>query len=105
LVITVCFLQCGKNSSPAPGSGGTSSPTLASISISPSSPTLQTGTTQQFTATGSFSDNSTQNLTSTATWSSSNAAVATISTAGVASALAAGTSTIKATSGAVSGTT
>jgi hypothetical protein len=57
----------------------------------------------QFTATGVFSDNSTQDLTSQVVWSSSNAAFAIISANGVASGLSAGTSTITATDGSISG--
>ena len=78
---------------------------MVSISLSPSAPSVQAGSTQQFTATGSFSDNTTQNLTSTATWSSSSTAVATVTSGGLATAAAAGTTTIKAVSGTISGTT
>jgi hypothetical protein len=65
------------------------------------------GFSQQFTATGKYSDGTSQNLTTVATWSSSNAAVAAVSNAagsqGLATALAAGTTTITAKSGSVSG--
>ena len=47
-----------------------SSATLVSISISPQSPTISVGSTQQFTATGKFSDNSTQDITTSVTWNS-----------------------------------
>ncbi len=80
-------------------------PTLVSIAVTPANPSIATGRTEQFTATGTFSDNSTQNLTSTATWTSQTTTVATINASGLATAVAAGTSTIKAASGAVSGTT
>jgi streptogramin lyase len=56
--------------------------TLASIAVTPAAPDIGVGTTQQFTATGTFSDSSTKNLTSTVSWSSSNGAVATIATSG-----------------------
>ncbi|MGH9893900.1 MAG: DUF4082 domain-containing protein, partial [bacterium] len=36
-------------------------PTLASIAVTPANPTIQTSATQQFTATGTYSDSSTQN--------------------------------------------
>src|SRR6185369_5763764 len=65
------------------------------------------GAVQQFTATGTFSDNSTQDLTTVVTWSSSDLAKAAISNAagtnGQATALGAGTASITATSGSVSG--
>src|SRR5207253_2589628 len=67
------------------------------------------GTTQQFKATGTFSDNSTQDLTTTAVWSSDNTGVATISNTagsqGLATPVAIGTANIAATSGAISGST
>ena len=81
---------------------------LVSITVTPANPTLSAGSTQQFVATGTFSDSSTQNLQSV-TWSSSNQAAATItndaSDHGVALALAAGQSTITASAGSVSGST
>ena len=85
-----------------------SAPVLSSIDIGPTNPTVAVGSTIQLTATGIFTDGSTQNVTTTATWSSSNTAVATVSNAqgtqGLASGVAVGTSTISATSGTISGT-
>ena len=81
-------------------------PTLTSIAATPANPTIQTSATQQFTATGTYSNNSTQDITSQVTWASSNTAVATINTVGLATAgTGAGTTTISATSGTVSGNT
>ena len=54
---------------------------LVSITVTPPNPQLAAGLTQQFTATGLFTDNSTQNLTTQVTWQSSNPAIATISNA------------------------
>jgi hypothetical protein len=62
------------------------------------------GATEQYTATATYSDGSTAVVTSTATWASSSAAVATINAAGLATALASGTTTITATVSGVSGT-
>jgi hypothetical protein len=82
--------------------------TLVSIAVSPAAPAIAPGTTQAFKATGTYSDNSTQDITGTVTWSSSATGVATISNAvstqGLASAVAHGTSTITATSGSISKT-
>ena len=61
------------------------------------------GLTQQFTAMGTYSDGTSQVLTTGITWTSSAASVATINTAGVATGMIAGTSTLTATSGAFSG--
>ncbi|MGH9681197.1 MAG: LamG-like jellyroll fold domain-containing protein, partial [Candidatus Acidiferrales bacterium] len=52
-----------------------------------------------------YSDSTTQNLTSSVTWSSSAPAVATISTTGLATAVGPGGTTIQAVSGAISGST
>ncbi|MCA8965980.1 MAG: Ig-like domain-containing protein, partial [Planctomycetes bacterium] len=63
-------------------------------------PAIALGTTQQFTATGTFSDSSTQDLTAQVTWSSSNTGVATIDNSGgnegLATSVAVGTCTITA---------
>ncbi len=80
-------------------------PTLQSIALTPANPTLQIGGTQQFTATGSYSDNSTQNLTAQVTWNSSSPTVATVSTGGMATGVSAGTTTVSATLSGVSGST
>jgi hypothetical protein len=82
---------------------------LISIAVTPANPAVAPGTNQQFIATGTYNDGSTQNLTASATWSSSNPAVASVSTStptqGLAKAVTAGTTTITAVSGAVSGST
>jgi hypothetical protein len=88
---------------------GTLTPTgLVSITVTPATPTLSVGSTQQFIATGTFSDGSMQNLQSV-TWSSSNQSAGTItndaSDHGVALALVAGKSTITASAGSISGST
>ncbi len=74
-------------------------PVLASIAVTPANPSAITATTQQFTATGIYSDNSKQDLTSGATWTSSTTTVATINSAGLAAAIAQGTTTITASFG------
>jgi uncharacterized protein YjdB len=80
-------------------------PTLISIAVTPANPTVTVGATQQFTATGTYSDLSTQNLTNQVTWASSATARATVNPAGLASAVSAGTTTISASLGGVSGST
>src|SRR5215469_1111387 len=80
-------------------------PILVSVAVTPASPTLSPGMFQQFTATGTYSDGSTKDLTSTATWTSSADNFATITSAGYLTARALGTSTITASSGSVNGTT
>ena len=80
-------------------------PTLTSITVTPANPSILTGASQQFTATGTYSDGSTQNITSQATWTSSNTGVATISTAGLATGVSVGDTTISATLAGVTGST
>jgi hypothetical protein len=69
---------------------------LTALEISPQDAELNTGLTKQYTATGTFSDNSTQDITILASWDSSDTAVATIDTAGLATTVDVGTTTISA---------
>jgi YVTN family beta-propeller protein len=78
---------------------------LSAIAVTPANPSIALGLTQQFTATGTYTDNSTSNLTSQVTWDSATKTVATISTAGLATSVATGTSVISATLGTVTGQT
>jgi uncharacterized protein YjdB len=77
--------------------------TLTNIVVTPSTTVVGINGNVQFTATGVFTDNSTQDLTSQVVWNSSNATYALISAGGLASGLGAGTTTITASSGSVSG--
>jgi hypothetical protein len=83
--------------------------TLVSIGVTPVNPTVPLGLTQQLAATGVYTDGSTQTLTTQATWTSSDGAVATVSNAagseGLASARALGSSLARASYGGLSGTT
>jgi hypothetical protein len=89
------------------GTGSTAG--LTSIAISPANPSVAVGATQQFTATGTFSSGEIYDITQSVTWSSTKKTVATISNAagtqGLATALAAGTTTIGATSNKIIGST
>jgi hypothetical protein len=74
-------------------------PTLTSVDISPLNPTIAANGTQQFFANGEYSDNTLQDVTQNAIWTSSNASVATVETAGqmnpgLATGVGAGTATI-----------
>lgn len=79
--------------------------TLTTIVVTPASPSIAKGQTQQFTAVGTYSDNHKADLTATATWTSATTTVATINSTGLATSLIVGTSVITATSGTVSGNT
>ncbi len=78
---------------------------LHSIAVTPADPTIVAGTSQQFTATGMYSDGSTQNLTASATWISATSAVATIGSSGKAKGVKAGTTNIEAFAGGMEGQT
>ncbi len=86
--------------------GTTAAPrTLSFITITPGSASIVNGTTVQLSATGIYSDNSTQDLTSQVTWSAFDPAVATIGTAGLVSAAGIGTTTVSASLGNVTALT
>ena len=69
---------------------------MVSIAVSPGNPSLAVGVAGQFTAMGTFTDGSTQNITNAVAWASATPSVATISGTGVATGVAVGTSTITA---------
>jgi hypothetical protein len=75
---------------------------LVSIAVSPEQSSLPVGESEQFTATGTFSDGSTVNMTQTVTWSSTES-IASVSTAGMVVAKAVGTAKVSAASGSVAG--
>jgi hypothetical protein len=79
--------------------------TLVSIAVTPVNPTINIGATQQFTATGTYSDSSTSNITSQVSWTSGTPARATINNAGLATGLTAGTTVISASVGVIGGST
>lgn len=83
-------------------------PVLVSISVTPASSAVAAGLTRQFTATGTYSNGSIQDLTSTTNWTSSNLTTATVSDAaaskGLATGYVPGVVTITARVGTVAGT-
>jgi len=73
-------------------------PTLSSITLTPKTPAnLPIGSSQQFTAIGTYSDGSTAEISSVVTWASSDTTVATISSFGITTGMAAGSTDITAT--------
>jgi len=82
--------------------GSTTSPTTpSSIAVSGAAPIV--GSTAQFTATATMSDGTTQDVTSQATWQSSDAAIATVSATGAVTGVGAGTASVTATYQSVAG--
>lgn len=106
LLLTLAGCGGGSGSSVTPPGP----PSLVSIAVAPANSSVTVGETLQFTATGTYSDGSTQNLTNSATWSSSSTSDATIQSAGqatpgMATGVATGSVTITAALSGVSGTT
>ena len=104
--IALAFAACSDSS--APSRTEVLSPSFAkggppksvkSIAVSPSSATVAVGASAQLTATASPKGSAT-----TFTWTSSNAAVATVSTSGLVTGVAAGSATISASAGGKTGT-
>jgi uncharacterized protein YjdB len=93
------------------GKNGTSTITvlpaaLVSIAVLPANPSINIGASQQFTAMGTFSNNTTRDVTALSSFKSATTTVATIdAVTGLAVGVSAGTSVITATSGALSGST
>ncbi len=71
--------------------------TLVSVAVAPFAASASAGLTQQFSATGTYTDGSTMDISTQVTWTSSATTVATVSTAGLATSLVAGSAGITAT--------
>jgi Glycosyl hydrolase catalytic core/Bacterial Ig-like domain (group 2) len=108
--IAIAMSACGggqgnQGMSSAGSSVAPSAPSLLSIAIMPTRTTIAAGATLQFTATGTYSDKSTQTLTNAVTWNSSSTGVATFSSSsnspGLATAANPGSTSIVASSGTI----
>ena len=77
------------------GQSTTTASTVTAVAVTGTTPT--TGTTSQFKATATMGDGTTQDVTSSATWQSSNNAVVTVTQSGAVTALGLGTVTVQAT--------
>ena len=88
LMTTMGALACGNDST-------TPSPTVASIAVTGTAPAV--GATSQFTAMAIMTNGSAQDVTTTATWTTSNTADATVSAAGLVTGVGAGNVTVQAT--------
>jgi hypothetical protein len=78
-------------------------PKLVSIAVTPANPSIAVGHKQQFTATGAYSNKSTKDITTAVTWSLSQQGIATINSAGLATSVGTGSTTITAIRGSISG--
>jgi uncharacterized protein YjdB len=102
-VCVVALIACGGGSKKPTFSTQltASTPTMLSLQISPASPTMAVGATQQFTATGTYSDGTAKDVTTSAAWVSSNTGVIGVTSAGLATATSPGQATLSATLGAL----
>ena len=98
LILGVFILQgCGNGGGKEAGGGHWDKP-LVSIAVTPLTASIPVSGIQQFTATATFSDGSTLDVTRSASWTSGTAGVATISpTSGFATGIGSGITVITAT--------
>ena len=75
--------------------------TLQSISVTPTSNTIDVGSTVQLTTTGSYSDSTTTDITGLVNWTVSDTAIATVSSNGLVTGISNGAVTVTANSGAL----
>lgn len=70
---------------------------LTTITVTPANPTILEGQNVQFTATGTYSDTTSLDISSTVTWGTTNPSVATVNSTGLATGTGLGAVTISAT--------
>lgn len=98
VLLHVAISACDKTGGPS-----ATALTTKAITISGTGDIRGRGKTLQLKAIATLSDGSTQDQTGTATWTSTNVAVATINSAGLVTSIALGTTTISATVGGIAG--
>jgi Carboxypeptidase regulatory-like domain/Bacterial Ig-like domain (group 2) len=100
-LLEACAGSSPSTAAPTPVVSTQSAPKVVSVAVSGSAPF--TGTTTQFSATATSSDDTTQSVTNAASWSSSNSSVASVSASGAVTGVAAGDADITATYQTISG--
>jgi hypothetical protein len=83
------------------GSTPTAASSVSSVTVSGTAP--EVGAAAQFTATATLSDGTTMDVTSLASWSTSDTSALTVTTSGVVTGVAAGTAIVTATYSSVAG--
>jgi 6-phosphogluconolactonase (cycloisomerase 2 family) len=105
LVLTGLLAACGGGGGGGGGGGSPPPPTvtLSSIAVTAASASFALGTTDQLTATGTYSDNTKKDLTSQVTWAATTAGIVSISAAGLATSKGVGQTAITASMSGVTG--
>ena len=98
VLLVGCGIPSGDGPTSPDGSLAKGGPAIKSVSVSPSTATRQVGQTVQLTATTKPTTSGT-----VFTWSSTNAAVATVTSTGLVTAVSPGSATIRATAGGKTG--
>lgn len=80
-------------------------PTLKDITVTPVTPSISVGDTKQMTATGTYDDGSTKDISGSVSWSSNNDAVFSVSSTGAVKGNEPGSASVTATSATISGST
>jgi trimeric autotransporter adhesin len=103
LVLQIACAGGGQNNATTSGLGVPipSEPALTSIKINPANPVVPAGSAQQFKAIGQYTDGTTKEVTSLASWTSSNVSVAHVNAVGMATTTSAGTTSIPAALGSI----
>jgi hypothetical protein len=101
LVAALTPIACSRNDAAPTTPTPPAAASVTSIAVTGSAPPV--GLTAQFTATATLSNGTTQNVTSQATWQSSNPAVATVTSAGVVTGVTPGEVDITATNQTIAG--
>jgi plastocyanin len=97
IALTAAIAGCGSESTPAtPTPTPTPTPTVTALTIGGLPSSLKPRESAQLTATASLSNGTTQVVTNQANWQSDNTAIATVSSAGVVTAVGPGTTAIRA---------
>jgi hypothetical protein len=99
----IAFTGCGGGSSSTSHPSPPSSPTPRSLNVTAPGNSLIVGDTVPLTAILTYSDGSTKNVTTSATWTATPSTVATVSNSGVVTAVSAGSATVTATFGSLNG--
>jgi uncharacterized protein YjdB len=102
---TVTITGTVNGHAPATATLSVSGATIQSITVTPANPSIALGSSQQFAASGLFSDGSTQDISNVVTWTSSTPTVAVVNQTGVAASATHGTTNVNATFKSVTGST